>query len=65
MQDPITAKYLNKTVHFHSGNFCGLTGLVTNVERSSDFMFGVRLTFQLSDGKIVYAQKSEHFKLLK
>ena len=65
MNDPIADKYLNKTVRFHSGNFYGLTGLVTNVERSSDFMFGVRLTFQLSDGRIGYAQKSEHFKLLK
>ena len=60
-------KYLFKKVRFISGNFIGLTGLCKEVILNSTdekAIFGIKMTFELSNSKIGYAYKSEHFELI-
>jgi hypothetical protein len=57
-------KFLNRDVKFISGNFKGLTGKCINVEEKEDALYGTLLTFQLSNGDIGYAEKSEHFEFI-
>jgi hypothetical protein len=49
-------------VLFHSGNFIGLDGIVQNVsENVPNTPFGFLIRVLLSNGKIGYLEKSEHF----
>ena len=64
----IKDKYLFKKVRFVSGNFIGLTGFCKEIEFNSNHrnaIYGIRITFDLSNGDVGYAHKSEHFELLK
>lgn len=52
-------------VVFHSGNFAGLTGVITHIDWKSKHesaIYGVRHQVKLSDGRIGYIEKSEHWK---
>ena len=52
-------------VKFHSGNFEGLTGTITKSEYGKQFEpYGLRFTVQLSNGKIGYIKKAEHWHFL-
>ena len=52
-------------VRFHSGNFNGLTGAITEVKYNvPDTPYGLRFTVKLSNGKIGYIEKAEHFHLI-
>lgn len=52
-------------VKFHSGNFEGLTGKVIKVEYGKQFEpYGLRFTVELSNGKIGYIEKAEHWHLI-
>ena len=52
-------------VKFHSGNFEGLTGTITKVEYGKQFEpFAIRFTVELSNGKIGYIEKSEHWHFI-
>jgi transcription antitermination factor NusG len=52
-------------VKFHSGNFEGLTGTITKAEYGKQFEpYGLRFTVQLSNGKIGYIEKAEHWHFL-
>lgn len=58
-------KYLFKKVNFISGNFEGLTGLCTKIELNSNdekAIYGIKMTFELSNKKKGFAYKSEHFE---
>lgn len=60
-------KYLFKKVRFISGNFKGLTGLCKEVVlniNDEKAIFGIKMTFELSNKKIGYAYKGEHFELI-
>lgn len=62
----ITEKYLFKKVRFISGNFAGEKGTCVKVDglcNDEGAMFGLRLDFELEDGRKVRAYKSEHFEL--
>lgn len=50
---------------FVSGNFYGLTGVVTELNFNSndkDAIYGYLHTVQLSNGKTGYIEKSEHWR---
>jgi len=52
-------------VKFHSGNFEGLTGKVIKEEYGKQFEpYGLRFTVELSNGKIGYIEKAEHWHFL-
>lgn len=54
-------------VRFHSGNFQGLTGTIKNVDWNSGdprAIYGCLHTVELSNGKIGYIEKSEHFEIV-
>lgn len=49
-------------VKFHSGNFNGLTGVITEVKYNvPDTPYGLKFTVKLSNGKIGYIEKAEHW----
>ena len=55
-------------VIFNSGNYIGLTGIITNVDWKSkhkNAIFGFYHTVQLSNGHIGHIEKSEHWSYLK
>jgi transcription antitermination factor NusG len=52
-------------VIFHSGNFAGLTGIITHLDwESTDprAIYGFLHTVELSDGRTGYIEKSEHWE---
>ena len=52
-------------VAFHSGNFEGLTGKITKLEYGEQFEpYGLRFTVELSNGKIGYIEKAEHWHFI-
>ena len=52
-------------VKFHSGNFNGLTGVITALKYNvPDTPYGLRFTVKLSNGKIGYIEKAEHWHLV-
>lgn len=52
-------------VEFHSGNFEGLTGEVIKEEYGKQFEpYGLRFTVKLSNGKIGYIEKAEHWHFI-
>ena len=54
-------------VTFHSGNYEGLTGKITNVNWNSDHpqaIYKVWHTVELNNGKIGHIEKSEHWDFL-
>ena len=54
-------------VQFHSGNFEGLTGVVTKIDWQSahhNAIYGFYHTVELSDGRIGFIEKSEHFTVI-
>ena len=52
-------------VKFHSGNFNGLTGVITTLKYNvPDTPYGLRFTVKLSNGKIGYIEKAEHWHLV-
>ena len=54
-------------VLFHSGNFAGLTGVITHLDWESKepgAIFGFYHTVKLSDGRTGYIEKSEHFEAI-
>lgn len=52
-------------IEFHSGNFEGLTGVIIKAEYGKQFEpYGLRFTVQLSDGKIGYIEKAEHWHFI-
>lgn len=60
-------KYLFKKVIFISGNFKGLTGICTKIELNSNeekAIYGIKITFEMSNKTKGFAYKSEHFELL-
>lgn len=62
--ETLKKKYLNKKVNFVSGNFAGESGKCIAVKDKEDAIYGKQLTFRLDDGRLVYAQKSEHFEVV-
>lgn len=49
-------------VEFHSGNFAGLTGVITKIEYGKQFEpYGLRFTVKLSNGKTGHIEKAEHW----
>ena len=55
-------------VHFHSGNFEGLSGTVTKVDWNSanhQALYGFHHTVALSNGKTGFIEKSEHWDFKK
>ncbi len=52
-------------VIFHSGNYSGLTGVITEVSYNApDTPYGLRFTVKLSNGNLGYIEKAEHFHLI-
>jgi len=52
-------------VKFHSGNYMGLTGVIKEVKYNyPDTPYGLRFTVELSNGKIGYIEKAEHWHFL-
>ncbi len=52
-------------VEFHSGNFEGLTGVIIKAEYGKQFEpYGLRFTVQLSNCKIGYIEKAEHWHFI-
>lgn len=52
-------------VEFHSGNFEGLTGEVIKEEYGKQFKpYGLRFIVKLSNSKIGYIEKSEHWNFI-
>ena len=54
-------------VNFHSGNYVGLTGEITNVDWNSDHpqaIYRVWHDVKLSNGKTGHIEKSEHWDFL-
>lgn len=52
-------------VYFHSGNFNGLHGIIKQVDLQSTHpraIYGIWITVELSDGRIGYINKSEHWE---
>lgn len=55
-------------VHFHSGNFKGLSGHVETVDWHSthpNAIHGYYHKVKLSNGNYAFIEKSEHFKIIK
>jgi transcription antitermination factor NusG len=55
-------------VKFHSGNYAGLTGVITETDWNSKHpkaIYGVWHTVKLSNGKIGHIEKSEHYEKIK
>ena len=55
-------------VVFHSGNFSGLTGKIIATDFNSKkprAIYGILHTVKLSDGRIGYIEKSEHWHFVK
>jgi transcription antitermination factor NusG len=55
-------------VKFNSGNFIGLTGIITKVNFNSNSkkaMFGYLHEVKLSNNKTGFIEKSEHYKIVK
>lgn len=55
-------------VEFISGNFAGLTGIIQNVDWNSTnkkAIFGYYHEVLLSDGRVGFIEKSEHFRIIK
>lgn len=49
-------------VKFHSGNFEGLTGIITKIKYNvPDTPYGLQFTVKLSNSKIGYIEKAEHW----
>jgi len=49
-------------VSFDSGNYAGLTGVVTEVSYNApDTPYGLRYTVKLSNGEVGYIEKAEHW----
>ena len=67
MSKPLMLKYpIGTKLHFHSGNFLGLDGVVKKVtEGVKDSLFGFIIEVDLSNGKTGYVEKTEHFKITK
>jgi hypothetical protein len=52
-------------VEFHSGNFEGLTGAITEIKHSvPGMLYGFQFTVSLSDGGTGYIEKSEHWTII-
>lgn len=53
-------------ISFHTGNFEGLTGVITNVDWNSSHqnaIYGYYHTVQLSNGETGYIEKTGHWTL--
>lgn len=56
---------VNDNVKFVSGNFEGLTGIITHTDFNSDnpnAIYGYYHTVKLSDGRTGHIEKSEHWR---
>ena len=56
---------INDRVEFVSGNFAGCAGTITALDFEStadDAIFGYLHTCKLDDGRIVFIEKSEHWR---
>lgn len=59
---------IGSKVHFHSGNFAGLSGVITEIDWESkhpNAIFGFYHKVELSDGRIGFIEKSEHWEIAK
>ena len=64
-KEKMEKKYLGKKVYFKSGNFQGFTAEIFDVQYDSSMIYGVNLLARLSDGRIIFIEKSEHFEIIK
>jgi transcription antitermination factor NusG len=52
-------------VKFHSGNYEGLTGVITEAKYNvPDTLYGLKFTVKLSNGQIGSIEKSEHWHFI-
>lgn len=59
---------IGTNVHFHSGNFEGLDGIIENIDWKSkhpNAIFGFYHKVKLSNGNYGFIEKSDHFKIIK